>query len=70
MATHEGKARRLLTEVEASAYLGVKHRTLQKWRQVGGGPRFRKLGSLVRYLESDLDAFVAAGERRNTSEVA
>lgn len=70
MPIPETKARRLLTEAEASAYLGVKQRTLQKWRQVGGGPKFRKLGSMVRYVESDLDDFIAAGARRNTSEVA
>lgn len=70
MPISETKARRPLTEAEASAYLGIKQRTLQKWRQVGGGPKFRKLGSMVRYIEGDLDEFLAAGERRNTSEVA
>ena len=70
MLTPEAKARRLHTTREAAAYLSVNFRTLEKWRQVGGGPSFRRLGSIVRYLESDLDEFIAAGERRNTSEAS
>lgn len=61
---------RVLTEVEAAKYLNISPRTLQKWRQVGGGPTYRALGRLVRYRHADLDAFLAAGERRNTSEAS
>jgi excisionase family DNA binding protein len=64
------EASRLHSEMEAATYLSVQQRTLQKWRQIGGGPRFVKLGRVVRYRKGDLDEFVAAGERRNTSEAA
>ena len=58
-----------LLEDEAARYLNVSSRTLQKWRQIGGGPKFIKLGGgrLVRYRRSALDEFLASGERNNTS---
>lgn len=59
---------RLLTEVEAAERLSVSFRTLQQWRVTGGGPRYTKIGRLVRYTPSDLAAFVEAGARANTSE--
>lgn len=56
-----------LDEHEAAAYLGgdppLSVRTLQKWRSLGYGPRYYKLGAAVRYAVADLDAFLAAGER-------
>jgi excisionase family DNA binding protein len=61
-------SRRILTEEEAAEYSGFSRRTLQKWRVVGGGPKYLKIGRAVRYRADDLDAFLAAGERRNTSE--
>ena len=44
----------LQTELEAAKYLNVSHRTLQKLRVVGGGPKFIKLGRKVRYRLADL----------------
>ena len=48
----------LLTEKQASEKLNVSVALLRKWRRVGGGPRYCKIGSLVRYSESDLLAFI------------
>ncbi|CAK0743211.1 hypothetical protein CCP4SC76_1300001 [Gammaproteobacteria bacterium] len=54
----------LLTDFEAAAYLDVAKHTLAVWRSTG---RYRlpfvKVGRLVRYRRSDLDAFLA---RRTT----
>ena len=62
---------RLLSTAEAGAVLGVSPRTLEDWRLRGGGPLFRKLGRrIVRYLASDLSAFVEAAARANTGCVA
>ncbi len=61
--------RRVQTEKEAADYSNFSVRTLQKWRVVGGGPKFLKVGRSVRYRLEDLDAFLDAGVRRNTSEV-
>jgi hypothetical protein len=65
----------LLDETEAGAYLGgaarpISVRALQRWRLEGSGPAFVKLGRLVRYRKSALDAFITAGARRSTSDAA
>jgi hypothetical protein len=58
----------LLNERLAAERLGLSHRTLQRWRVIGGGPVYRKLRAAVRYDERDLDAFAAAGSRTSTSD--
>ncbi|MEK4034910.1 helix-turn-helix domain-containing protein [Methylocystis sp. IM3] len=63
-------SRALLTEKEAAEFLSVTDRVLQAWRVRGGGPAFVKLGRCVRYRVADLEAFIAAGVRRHTSEGA
>ena len=37
---------------------GVPLRTLEGWRYRGGGPAFVKVGRLVKYRESDLQAWL------------
>ena len=58
----------LVDERDAARYLGVTRRTTQWWRSVGRGPIFIKIGRLVRYRVSDLNAFIEAGLRQSTSE--
>lgn len=53
---------------EAAAYLGVASATLAKYRCLGGGPSFYKIGRRVLYDVRDLDTFVAACRRRSTSD--
>ncbi len=54
----------LNTRQEAAERLGTSVATLDRWRYVGEGPAFVKLGPRqVRYLDSDLDAFIEAGQR-------
>ncbi|WP_206365428.1 helix-turn-helix transcriptional regulator [Siculibacillus lacustris] len=61
----------MLSTTEAAARLNVSPRTLEKWRTVGGGPRYHLVGvRRVAYAESDLVAFVEKGARAHTSEVA
>ena len=57
-----------LRQAAAAEYLGVKPRTLEKWRRVGGGPPFFKLGRVVVYDLSELEAWLAARKRTSTSE--
>ena len=66
-------AETLYDDTEAGRYLGgekhpISPRTMQRWRLDGTGPRFLKLGRLVRYTESDLDAHKAARTFVSTSE--
>ena len=44
-----------LTEMELSEKLRISLGTLRRWRLENRGPKFRKLGALVRYGEYDLD---------------
>ena len=53
----------LYDEDAAGKYIGgalspISTRTLQRWRLEGVGPTYVKLGRLVRYRQSDLDAFL------------
>lgn len=58
-----------LTEQQVSERLNVKLATLRKWRLKGGGPRFRKFGSAVRYALVDLETFEDAASRTSTSDL-
>jgi predicted DNA-binding transcriptional regulator AlpA len=58
----------LLTETQAAYLLGVRHRTLQGWRQRGDGPPFVKVSRrAVRYRRRDLLEFVEARLVSSTS---
>lgn len=49
----------LLTPAEAAAYIGVTENTLSVWRCVGRyNIQFVKVGRLVKYRKSALDAFL------------
>ena len=48
-----------MTEVEISERLNVSLASLRRWRLEGRGPRFVKVGSLVRYRPEDLDEWLA-----------
>ncbi len=51
---------RLLTEDEVAGQLGCSVALLRKWRRVGGGPPFCRIGRLVRYSEADIAAYIDA----------
>jgi predicted site-specific integrase-resolvase len=53
-------------ERELAVLLGLSVKTLQKWRGVGSGPAYIKLGSRVVYNDDDVAAFVAANMRLST----
>lgn len=61
----------LIDTVQAAERLGgLKPNTLEGWRVQGIGPRYIKIGRLVRYSLDDLDAYIAAQGRRSTSQAA
>jgi hypothetical protein len=63
----------LLNTEQAAARVGLKPRTLERYRRMGCGPTYVKLGvnsvnSPVRYRPEDLDQWLDAGRRRSTSD--
>jgi predicted DNA-binding transcriptional regulator AlpA len=60
----------LLTEAQVSEILGRGVPTLQKDRVAGTGPQFIKMGRLVRYRPSDVQAWLTERVRQSTSEGA
>jgi predicted DNA-binding transcriptional regulator AlpA len=57
----------LLAAREVAPQLGVSEGNLAQWRYNGTGPKFVKLGRLVRYRQSDVQAFIDANTRSNTA---
>lgn len=60
----------LLRTPDAAQRLGVSASFLEKQRYLGTGPDYVKIGRSVAYRESDIDAWVAAQVRQNTSQPA
>ncbi|REJ79725.1 MAG: DNA-binding protein [Acidobacteria bacterium] len=59
-----------LSTKEAAAFLGVSPRTFENWRLTGSGPRYSKVGRLVRYRLADLEDYVERNARLSTSEAS
>jgi excisionase family DNA binding protein len=48
----------MLTKKEASIFLKVSIQTLNRWMAQDRGPKYYKVGVLVRYRKTDLAAFL------------
>jgi len=57
MPTHE---QIVLTPEQAANLLGLAPATLEGWRRRGEGPKFLKLGRLVRYRRVDLESYLTS----------
>jgi len=63
------KNKELVSTHEAAKYLGnLKTNTLEGWRVRGYGPRYIKVGRLVRYALADLDTYIESQTRSSTSQ--
>lgn len=62
------KSSLITTEAAAEILGGLKPNTLEGWRIRGVGPRFVKIGRLVRYRADDLDAWIESQSRVSTSQ--
>lgn len=61
----------LVSTEQAAEYLGgLKPNTIEGWRVRGEGPRYLKIGRLVRYRIEDLDAYLESRARNTTSQAA
>lgn len=56
-------ATELIDEPTLARRLGVSRSTLQSWRYTGRGPRFIKLGRMIRYRSNDVGAYLCANTR-------
>ena len=52
-----------LNQRELAKRWSISHRTLERWRTIGFGPAFLKIGRRVAYRLSDVEAFEAARMR-------
>ena len=50
---------KLLTQKEVKEITGLADSTLEQWRLKGKGPKFIRLGRLVRYRLSDVNAYIS-----------
>ncbi len=57
----------VFTVREAASYLGLAESTLNKWRCIGGGPEYLKMGKSVRYRVADIHDWLDANKRAHTS---
>lgn len=58
----------VLSTEQAAKRLSLSKKTLEKFRVVGNGPKFRKLSGAVRYVESDLLDWLEICSRSSTSD--
>jgi predicted DNA-binding transcriptional regulator AlpA len=66
--TLEGMTMILFNTRELADLLGVSSSKLEKLRVSGGGPKFIKLGSNVRYLMPDIIEWVSNKSHHSTSD--
>lgn len=50
----------ILTPVAVGERTGLALKTLANWRCLGTGPKWFRLGRLVRYYEADLDRWIGS----------
>lgn len=62
--------RRRLKTKQAADYVGLGESTLEKFRIIGGGPVYEKLGRSVVYDVNDLERWAASRKRSNTSQTS
>jgi len=67
-ANAAGLPPRYLRTPEAARFLSLSHRTLEKHRCYGTGPRYSKVGGRVVYRVDDLQAWVDRGNKTSTSD--
>ena len=65
--TTPSRTARLLTTDDLAAMVGVKPRTVERWRAAGEGPPFMLFGRAIRYHPARVQAWMLAREQGTTS---
>ena len=60
----------MLSPRELAMRWNMSNKTLARWRCVGGGPRYFRIGKLVRYALTDVQAFELRARRDSTAELS
>ena len=58
-----------MNQLELAVRWRISHRTLERWRWTGEGPKFLKVGGRVVYRLSDIEEYEQAIVRSSTSDV-
>ena len=61
---------RHLNQIDLYRRWNISHRTLERWRWVGEGPQFLKIGGRVLYRLEDVEAYEAQQIRASTAATA
>ena len=61
---------RHLNQIELSDRWGISHRTLERWRWIGEGPVYLKIGGRVVYRLEDVERYEAEHLRAETATSA
>ena len=59
-----------LNQTDLACRWDISPRTLERWRWLGEGPRYIKIGGRVVYRVEEIEAFEAQQTRANTTENA
>ncbi|CUA90367.1 Helix-turn-helix domain [Chelatococcus sambhunathii] len=57
-----------MNQLELAVRWGISHRTLERWRWNGEGPKFLKVGGRVVYRLSDVEEYEQSIIRSSTSD--
>lgn len=57
-----------INQIELAGRWRISHRTLERWRWTGEGPRFLKVGGRVVYRLSDIEDYEQMAVRSSTSD--
>lgn len=57
-----------LNQIDLSRRWNISHRTLERWRWLGEGPKYLKIGGRVVYRLADIEAYEENQMRSNTSQ--
>lgn len=58
-----------LNQIDLARRWSISPRTLERWRWLGQGPRYIKIGGRVVYSVEEVEAFEAQQTRASTSEI-
>jgi predicted site-specific integrase-resolvase len=59
-----------LNQIDLAARWNISHRTLERWRWTGEGPRYVKLGGRVVYRLEDVEGYEREQIRSSTADIA